>query len=79
MIFRSTFLITISGLLLVTIATEENDGFRQFMRSAKLYDLDVKVSTLCEHLRTDEADLRSDNETFLDLIIVIAYLLLYIK
>lgn len=31
------------GLLLVTIATEENDGFRQFMRSAKLYDLDVKV------------------------------------
>ncbi|GFO21945.1 procollagen-lysine,2-oxoglutarate 5-dioxygenase [Plakobranchus ocellatus] len=30
-------------LLLLTIATEENDGFRQFMRSAKKYDLDVKV------------------------------------
>ena len=32
------------GLLLVTIATEENDGFRQFMHSTKQYDLDVKVS-----------------------------------
>uniref|UniRef100_A0A2C9JTG6 procollagen-lysine 5-dioxygenase n=1 Tax=Biomphalaria glabrata TaxID=6526 RepID=A0A2C9JTG6_BIOGL len=30
-------------LLVVTIATEENDGFRQFLRSAKLYGLNVKV------------------------------------
>ncbi|KAK3796263.1 hypothetical protein RRG08_041579 [Elysia crispata] len=30
-------------LLVVTIATEENDGFRQFMKSAKKYGLDVKV------------------------------------
>lgn len=35
-------------LLLVTIATEENDGFRQFKRSAKLYDLDVQVFGLGE-------------------------------
>ncbi|CAG5117998.1 unnamed protein product, partial [Candidula unifasciata] len=30
-------------LLVVTVATEENDGFRLFMRSIKKYGLDVKV------------------------------------
>jgi procollagen-lysine,2-oxoglutarate 5-dioxygenase len=30
-------------LLVVTVATEENDGFHQFMRSTKKYGLDVKV------------------------------------
>lgn len=27
----------------MTVATEETDGFKQFMRSAKKYDLKVKV------------------------------------
>ncbi|GFR84006.1 procollagen-lysine,2-oxoglutarate 5-dioxygenase [Elysia marginata] len=30
-------------LLVITVATKENDGFRQFMKSAKKYGLDVKV------------------------------------
>ncbi|KAL5013601.1 hypothetical protein ScPMuIL_007871 [Solemya velum] len=34
------------GLLIVTVATEETDGFRRFMRSAKKYDLDVEVHGL---------------------------------
>jgi len=30
-------------LLLVTVATEETDGYKRFMRSAKLYNIDVEV------------------------------------
>ena len=37
-------------LLLVTIATEENDGLRRYLRSTKKYDLETKVLKL-EHFR----------------------------
>ena len=30
-------------LQVVTIATDETDGFKRFMRSAKIFDLDVEV------------------------------------
>ncbi|ESO95748.1 hypothetical protein LOTGIDRAFT_188441 [Lottia gigantea] len=35
-------------LLAVTVATEETDGFKRFMRSAKKYDINVKVLGLGE-------------------------------
>ena len=33
-------------LRVVTIATSETDGYQRFIRSAKLFDLDVEVSVL---------------------------------
>ena len=30
-------------LVVVTVATKETDGFRRFMRSSKIYNIDVKV------------------------------------
>ena len=36
-------------LKVVTIATNETDGYKRFMRSAKMFDLDVEVSgEMCE-------------------------------
>lgn len=33
-------------LKVVTIATNETDGYKRFMRSAKLFGIDVEVSVL---------------------------------
>ena len=34
----------VSDIIVFTVATEENDGFRLFMKSAKKYGYPVKVS-----------------------------------
>ena len=36
--------ILIAGLLVMTVATSETDGFKRFMASTKKYGLDVKVN-----------------------------------
>lgn len=33
-------------LLVLTVATEETDGFKRYMRSARVYGLNVKVYTV---------------------------------
>lgn len=42
------FSVLVEGLRLrvVTIATSETDGYQRFIRSAKLFDLDVEVGIL---------------------------------
>ena len=35
-------------LKVVTIATDETDGYKRFMRSAKMFDIDVEVGGACD-------------------------------
>jgi hypothetical protein len=37
-------------LLLITVATDKNDGFLRFMRSADIHGYDVKVSLCCVYV-----------------------------
>ena len=41
--FISFDLCHVAGLKVLTVATDETDGFRRFMRTANKYQLDVKV------------------------------------
>ena len=43
-------------LKVITVATEETDGYLRFMRSAKLFDLDVEVHGLSESWKKNNRD-----------------------
>ena len=44
-LFVNKLLLFTDGLLVLTVATEETDGFRRFLRSARIYNLNVEVRT----------------------------------
>lgn len=48
-ILTSHFFVLLEKLLVLTVATEETDGFRRFMQSASYFDYTVKVS-LASHI-----------------------------
>lgn len=42
-IYKYYYLFYISDVLVVTVATDDNHGLQRFLRSAKVYDIDVVV------------------------------------